>query len=149
MPPPMHQWNCQARFVANRMIHIKNNLSVIQPGRWGQAPTLQLEICDMSAVGRGFTPAAGVKCGEFGVFRYIVTGMDHGIKQAPLAGESRSGALTGLSHGGVYLPVLSLPEGERHIQSNRVEEKQKISLPMEKLSAILMGREYNNGRCFL
>ena len=50
------------------------------------------------------------------------------MTEAPLTGESRSGALTGMSHRGIVLSVLSLSDLQRHIQSKQVEEMQKNSL---------------------
>ena len=49
--------NCFVRFVAKGQVCKKANRSDIQPGRWGQAPTLQGMCHRYHNVGRGYDPA--------------------------------------------------------------------------------------------
>ena len=50
------------------------------------------------------------------------------MTEAPLTGESRSGALTGMSHRGIGLSAFSLSDSGRRMQSKQVEEMQKNTL---------------------
>lgn len=56
------------------------------------------------------------------------------MTEAPLTGENRSGALTGMSHRGIVLSAFSLSDFKRHIQSKQVEEMQKNSLLFDPLA---------------